>query len=257
MKLDLSPHPGSANRAAMLRAQATMELKLLMRNGEQLLLTVVIPLMLLIAGTRSDRIVDLGPGRPIDIVAPGVFALAILSTAFTSLAIATGFERRYGVLKRLGASPLSPSGLLVGKFAAVAVVVIAQLTVLGGIALLLGWDPVSALSVWFFAVLVALLGTAAFGSLAMLIAGTLRAEATLAIANLVYVVLLVGGAVLVPLARYPESAQGIISLLPSAALGEGFRQTFESGAPGWLPVIVLTAWSCVAGGLAVKCFRWE
>ena len=102
----------------MVRSQVPMELRLLSRNGEQLLLTLIIPLLLLIMGTRSDAVVDLGPGRSIDIITPGVLALAVLSTSFTSLAIATGFERRYSVLKRLGAAPLPRWGLLAGKIGA-------------------------------------------------------------------------------------------------------------------------------------------
>ena len=117
MSLDLSPRPGASSIGPMLRAQAAMELRLLSRNGEQLLLTLVIPLLLLVMGTHSDAVVDLGPGRPIDVVAPGVLALAILSTSFTSVAIATGFERRYGVLKRLGTAPLARTTLLGGKVA--------------------------------------------------------------------------------------------------------------------------------------------
>ena len=128
MTMDLSPSPGAATTPAMLRSQVTMELRLLSRNGEQLLLTLVIPLMLLVLGTRSNDVVDLGAGRPIDIITPGILALAVLSTSFTSLAIATGFERRYGVIKRLGASPLPRWGLMLGKIGAIAVVEIAQLT---------------------------------------------------------------------------------------------------------------------------------
>ncbi|MFD1858685.1 ABC transporter permease [Aeromicrobium camelliae] len=255
--LDLSPAPGAAPRGAMLRSQTAMELKLLLRNGEQVLLTIIIPLILLIAGTRSDRIVDLGPGRPIDVITPGVLALAILSTSFTSLAIATGFERRYGVLKRLGASPLPRSGLVIGKIAAVVLVEIAQLALLSVVALLLGWEPAGGVFPWLWLALLAVLGTAAFGSLALLIAGTLRAEATLALANLVYVVLLVGGALLVPLDRYPDAAQSVLGLLPSAALGEGLRDTFAVGAPHWSAVAVLAGWTAVAGALTTRSFTWE
>ncbi len=139
--LDLSPKPGAAPRTAMLRSQISMELRLLSRNGEQLLLTLIIPLVLLILGARADKIVDLGPGRPIDIITPGILALAVLSTSFTSLAIATGFERRYGVIKRLGASPLPRWGLLVGKIGAIAIIEVIQLAILSGVGLLLGWEP--------------------------------------------------------------------------------------------------------------------
>ena len=257
MSLDLSPRPGAASTSAMVAAQTRMELRLLARNGEQLLITLVIPLLLLVAGTRSGRVVDLGAGRPIDIVTPGVLGLAVLSTSFTSVAIATGFERRYGVLKRLGASPLPRWGLLAGKSAAVVVVELVQLLVLACVALLLGWDPAGGLAPWAWLVLLAVLGTAAFGSLGLLIAGTLRAEATLAVANLVYVLLLVGGGLLVPLSRYPDGAQGVLALLPSGALGEGMRSAFEDGTVDLLPLVVLAAWAAVGTALTARTFRWE
>ncbi len=257
MTLDLSPRPGAATRGAMLRAQTTMELRLLARNGEQLLLTLVIPLLLLVMGTRSDAIVDLGPGRPIDIVTPGVLALAVLSTSFTSLAIATGFERRYGVLKRLGATPLPRWGLMVGKIAAVLLIEILQLVLLTTVARLVGWEPGGGAAAIGWLIVLALLGTAAFGSLALLIAGTLRAEATLAVANLVYVVLLVGGGLIVPLDRYPDGVHRALELLPSGALGQGLRDAFNGIAPGPLPVVVLLVWALVAGILTARTFRWE
>ncbi|KQP82283.1 ABC transporter permease [Aeromicrobium sp. Leaf291] len=257
MSLDLSPRPGAASTSAMVAAQTRMELRLLARNGEQLLITLVIPLLLLVAGTRSGRVVDLGAGRPIDIVTPGVLGLAVLSTSFTSVAIATGFERRYGVLKRLGASPLPRWGLLAGKSAAVVVVELVQLLVLACVALLLGWDPAGGVAPWAWLVLLAVLGTAAFGSLGLLIAGTLRAEATLAVANLVYVLLLVAGGLLVPLSRYPDGAQGLLALLPSGALGEGMRSAFEGGTVDLLPLAVLAAWAAVGTALTARTFRWE
>ena len=252
--LDFAPRPGAASAVAMVRAQALMELRLLMRNGEQLLLTLLIPLLLLIAGTRSDAIVDLGPGRSIDIITPGVLALAVLSTSFTSLAIATGFERRYGVLKRMGATPLPRWGLLAGKTAAVLVVEAVQLAVLTTAARLVGWQPHGG---WLWAALLLVLGTLAFGSLGLLIAGSLRAEATLAVANLVYVVLLVGGGLIVPLTRYPGSTHRALELLPSGALGEGLRDSFAGHGPGMLPLVVLLAWSAAATALTVRTFKWE
>jgi ABC-2 type transport system permease protein len=257
MTLDLSPRPGSASTGQMLRAQTLMELRLLSRNGEQLLLTLVIPLLLLVMGTRSDEIVDLGPGRPIDIITPGVLALAVLSTSFTSLAIATGFERRYGVLKRLGASPLPRWGLMGGKIGAVLIIEVVQLIVLMLVARLVGWAPHGGPGAIAWLVLLALLGTAAFGSLGLLIAGTLRAEATLAVANLVYVVLLVGGGLIVPLERYPGSTHRALELLPSGALGQGLRDAFHGGSPGLLPVVVLLVWALGAGVLTARTFRWE
>jgi ABC-2 type transport system permease protein len=255
--LDLSPRPGAATTGRMLRAQTVMELRLLARNGEQLLLTLVIPLLLLVMGTRSDEIVDLGPGRPIDIITPGVLALAVMSTSFTSLAIATGFERRYGVLKRLGASPLPRWGLMVGKIGAVLIIEVVQLIILILVARLVGWEPRGDAAALGWLVVLALLGTAAFGSLALLIAGTLRAEATLAVANLVYVMLLVGGGLIVPLERYPGATHRALELLPSGALGQGLRDAFNGGSPGLLPLVVLLAWSLGAGVLTARTFRWE
>lgn len=255
--LDLSPRPGSAPRAAMLRSQTSMELRLLTRNGEQLLLTLVIPLVLLVLSSASDKIVDLGPGRPIDIITPGILALAVLSTSFTSLAIATGFERRYGVIKRLGASPLPRWGLLFGKIGAVVVVEVVQLTVLSVVGLLIGWDPSGGLSAFVDLVLLAVLGTAAFGSLGLLIAGTLRAEATLAVANLVYVLLLVGGGLVVPLSRYPDAAAHALQLLPSGALGQGLRDTFDGSGAGAFSYVVLIVWTVCASLLVSRTFKWE
>lgn len=257
MSLDLTPRPGAASTVAMVRAQARMELRLLSRNGEQVLLTLVIPLLLLLAATRAGDVVDLGPGRTIDVATPGVLALAVLSTSFTSLAIATGFERRYGVLKRLGASPLPRWGLLAGKVLAILVLELVQLTVLVGVALGLGWEPTGGLGAYGWLVVLALLGTAAFGSLGLLIAGAMRAEATLAVANLVYVLLLVGGGLLVPLDRHPAAVAGVLQLLPSGALGEGLRTAFDTGAPGLLPVVVLLGWTAVATALTARTFAWE
>lgn len=257
MSLDLSPAPGAAPLTQMIATQAGMETRLLLRNGEQVLLALVIPLLVLVAGSEARGVVDLGPGRPIDALAPGVLALAIMSTSFTSLAIATGFERRYGVLKRLGASPLPRAGLLAGKCLAVLVVECGQLAVLGATALLLGWHPTGGLVSVGWLVVLAALGTAAFGALGLLIAGSLRAEATLAVANLVYVVLLVAGAVLVPLSRYPEAARPLVRLLPSGALGQGLRDAFAGGAPAPATFVVLLVWACVAGAATARTFSWE
>lgn len=253
--LDLSPAPGAAAPVRRLLTQTAMETRLTLRNGEQLLLTFVIPVLLLVAGSRSDRLV--GGDHPIDTVAPGVLALAILSTSFTSLAIATAFERRYGVLKRLGATPLSRSGLLGGKVLAVVLLQIGQFVLLGGLALALGWRPAGGPTAWLWLVVIAVLATIAFGGLGLLIAGTLRAEATLALANLIYVLLLVGGGVILPLDRYPAAVQDALTALPSGALGEGLRQAFETGAPGTVEVAVLTAWAVVAAAAAGRWFRWE
>jgi ABC-2 type transport system permease protein len=251
------PAPGAAPLHRMVRSQALMETRLLLRNGEQLVLAVVIPLLVLVGGIEAGSVVDLGRGRPVDVLTPGVMALAVMSTAFTSVAIATGFERRYGVLKRLGASPLPRSGLLAGKVGAVLTIEVLQLALIAVVGAALGWQPYGGFATVLGAGVLVVLGTAAFCSLALLMAGTLRAEATLAAANLVYLLLLAGGGVVVPLHRYPDAAAGYLALLPSGALAEGLRDVMGGGMPGWGPVAVLAAWAGAAAALTARTFRWE
>lgn len=255
--LDLSPAPGAAPIAGQVRAQAAMEVRLLLRNGEQLVLALVIPVLVLVGGVLgADRVgIDLAHS-PIDELTPGVLALAILSTSFTSLAIATGFERRYGVLKRLGATPLPRSGLLAAKVLALLVVEILQIVVLSGVALLLGWDPSPGVVGLVGFLLAVVLGTAAFASLGLLIAGTLRAEATLAVANLVYLLFLAGGAVVLPSASYGGFGD-VARWLPSGALGDAVRLAFLDGAIAWSSLGCLLAWAVAAGYLTSRTFRWE
>jgi ABC-2 type transport system permease protein len=241
----------------MIGAQALMETRLLLRNGEQLVLALVIPLLLLVGVAEAGARFDLGPGRRIDVLTPGVLALAVLSTAFTSVAIATGFERRYGVLKRLGASPLPRTGLLLGKAGGVLLVIAAQLAVIGAVAAVLGWQPRTTVPGVAGVAVFVLLGIAAFGALALLMAGALRAEATLAAANLVYLLLLVGGGLIVPLDLYPEAARAVLALLPSAALGEGMRDLLSGGGYDASAAVVLAAWAAAAAALAARTFRWE
>ena len=252
-----APAPGAAPLSRMIRTQAAMETRLLLRNGEQLLIALVIPLLVLVGGLESGDLVDLGAGRRVDILTPGVLALAVMSSAFTSVAITTGFERRYGVLKRLGASPLPRSGLLAGKTGAVLLVESLQIAVLSITALSLGWRPDGGVVAVVASVLLVILGTAAFGSLALAMAGTLRAEATLAAANLVYLLLLVGGGVVVPLDRSPDAVQPLIELLPSGALAEGLREALTGQGLAWPAVLVLTAWAAAGAALTSRTFRWE
>lgn len=253
----LAPAPGAASVPRMVAAQAGLELRTVLRNGEQLLLTVIIPVALLVVFS-AESLIRIGHGRRIDFVAPGILALAVMSTAFTSLAIGTGFERRYGVLKRLGATPLSRSGLIAAKAVTVLAVELGQIVLIVTVSLLLGWQPVvTPLSVT-SAIVVLVAGSAAFSGLAMLMAGTLRAEATLAAANLVYLVLLGIGGVIIPLARFPAALRPVLRLLPSGALSDGLRSALQYGTG--LPVrdlLVLIAWAAAAIGLAARVFRWE
>jgi ABC-2 type transport system permease protein len=253
----LAPSPGAAPISQMLRAHTRSELVTTLRNGEQLALTFVIPIVLLI-GAAASTVVELGEGRRIDIVTPGVLALAVMSTAFTSLAIATGFERRYGVLKRLGSTPLSRPMLVTAKTASVVIVEVGQIAVLCIVALVLHWHPKGGALGAIEAAVFIIVGTAAFASLAMLLAGTVRAEATLAAANLIYVLLLLGGGVIIPVDKMPSAMQPLIEALPSGALAEGLRRIlFDGGPMPWNLLAVLIAWTTVGVVATSRTFKWE
>ncbi|MFD7324473.1 ABC transporter permease [Streptomyces sp. NPDC059875] len=249
-----APKPGAAPVGRMIAAQTALETKMLLRNGEQLLLTVIIPSLLLVLFSTVD-IVDTGADKAVDFLAPGVLALAVMSTAFTGQAIATGFERRYGVLKRLGASPLPRWALMTAKTLSVLVTEVLQVALLTAIALGLGWSPQGDP---FSVLLLLVLGTAAFSGLGLLMAGTLRAEATLAAANLVFLLLLVGGGVIVPLDKFPDAARSVLELLPISALSDGLRDVLQGGAAlPWGAAAILAVWAVLGLGAAAKFFRWE
>ncbi len=249
-----APAAAAAPLHRMLLAQGGMELRLALRHGEQVLLTLVIPVLLTMALVLTSFI-GTGGSRRADYFLPGILALAVVSTAFTSQAIATGFERKYGVLKRLGATAMPRSVLLGGKTLAVAGVQAVQLTVLSVLGLGLGWEPHGSV---FGALILILLGTAAFSGLALLLAGAARAEATLAVANLVWFLLLFGGGLVLPVSRLSESAASVLQFLPSSALADGLRSVFQDGVA--LPVgpsLVLLGWAVVAVAAAIRWFRWE
>jgi ABC-2 type transport system permease protein len=250
-----APAPGAAPLPRMVGAQAGLELRMLLRNGEQLLLTLIIPVLLLLA-FGHEALISV-PGRRIDFEVPGILALAVMSTAFTSQAIATGFERRYGVLKRLGASPLSRTGLIAAKTVTVLAVEAGQFVLIGGIGAALGWRPHPGAGgvLWAIALLAA--GTAAFSGLALLLAGTLRAEATLAGANLLYLVMLGIGGVLFPLAKFPAGLRPVLRLLPAGALSDGLRAALQHGALPGRDLLVLALWAVAAIALGARFFRWE
>ncbi|MFH8577952.1 ABC transporter permease [Streptomyces zaomyceticus] len=260
-----APKPGAAPVGRMIAAQTALETRMLLRNGEQLLLTVIIPSLLLVLFSTVDIIAVPvptagGADKAVDFLAPGVLALAVLSTAFTGQAIATGFERRYGVLKRLGASPLPRWALMTSKTLAVLVTEILQIALLTAIALGLGWSPqgVATFTGVLSVLLLLVLGTAAFSGLGLLMAGTLKAEATLAAANLVFLLLLVGGGVVVPLEKFPDTARQVLELLPISALSDGLRAILQNGAPmPWGDALTLAVWAVLGLGAAAKFFRWE
>ncbi|MCD0453707.1 ABC transporter permease [Actinocorallia sp. API 0066] len=252
--MDLSPRPVAAPLARMVAAQTSYELKAMLRNGEQLLLTLIIPVMLLTVFSLTS-LLDLGEGARVDFLTPGVLALAVMSTAFTGQAIGTGFERRYGVLKRLGATPLPRSGLILAKTLTVVLVELLQAVVIIGVAFALGWNPSGHFA---GAVLAVLLGTAAFSGFGLLMAGTLRAEATLAAANLVYLLLLVLGGVVFPLSKFPAAFAAVLELLPISALSGALRAVLADGValPG-AELAVLAVWAVAGLALAARFFRWE
>lgn len=254
--LDLSPAPGAAPYLRQVRAQATMETRLMMRNGEQVGVAIVIPLLALVVGVAGADRIGLDFDRPtVDVLTPGVLALGIMSTAFTALAIATGFERRYGLIKRLGASPLPRHGLLFGKVLALLSVQVVQVAVIVAVALAMGWNPPS-ISGIAWALFVGVLGSAAFASWALFLAGALRAEATLALANLIYLLLMAGGAVLVPTDTY-GGAGTFLLWFPSGALGEGMRTALIDGQQASFSVLVLAVWGVLGSMLASRTFKWE
>ena len=235
-------------------AQARLELTLTLRRGESVLLTLGIPVLLLVFFSLVD-VLPTDVDDPVDFLAPGILALAVMSTAMVSLGIATGFERQYGVLKRLGATPLGRPALLAAKTAAVLAVEVVQVAVLVPVALALGWDPSGG---WPGALAAVLLATVAFAGLGMLMAGTLRGEVTLAAANGLYLVLLLLGGMIIPLDELPGWLRGVARLLPAAALSEALEGTIgaASSVPGraW---VVLAAWAVVTPMVAAWRFRWE
>ena len=255
-----TPAPGGASLSRMVLAQSRMEARLMLRNGEQLLLAIVIPVIVLVGGVvAAGRIgIDLDGHRAVDVLTPGVLALAVMSTAFTSVAIATGFERRYGVIKLLGSSPLPRSGLLIGKIVALLNVVALQLVVLVVVGLALGWEPtlVHPPRTVLGLVLAVALGTAAFAALGLFVAGVLRAEATLALANLVYLLLMAGGGVVLPTSTY-GAAGGLIHWLPSGALGEAMRAALVDAEVDGRSLLVLAAWAALGTVLTARTFKWE
>ncbi|WP_432559253.1 ABC transporter permease [Granulicoccus sp. GXG6511] len=249
--LDFSPAPGAAPAARRILTHARTEATLLIRNGEQLLLALVIPIGILIGG----RFFGSRLGLDLSVTAPSVLGLAVLSSGFTSLAISTGFERRYGVLERLAATPLTRTGLLVGKAVALLWVTGGQLVILAVVALALGWRPVFHPLAALVAIIAIGLGLVAYAAWGLVLAGTLRAEITLALANLVYLTLLAAGAVLVPVANYPGPLRATVELVPTAALGEALRGA-STGTPHWWTLFVLLVWAALGLVLARKVFRW-
>ncbi|HSO68802.1 MAG TPA: ABC transporter permease [Arachnia sp.] len=250
MTLDFTPSAVAAPLGRRVWAHATTEASLILRNGEQALLAVVIPVAILVGGRFfGDRL-----GLALQDTAPSVLALAMWSSCLTTLAIATGFERRYNVLERMAATPLGKPGILVGKGLGISLITAGQVTVLAVVAVAMGWRPSFTPLSLFVALIVAVLAMGAFAGLALAIAGSLRPEATLAVANLLYLVGMPLG-ILLPVSRFPGWAQPVVAALPTGALGETLRAAALGQALGW-PVLVAALWCAAALALAWKVFKW-
>ena len=240
-------------RRAAIAAQTHIELLLTLRRSESLVVTFGIPLGILVFFAKVDAVTDLAD--PIQFLVPGVLALAVMSTAMVSLGIATGYERHYGVLKRLGTTPLSRTGLIAAKTTNVLLIEVVQAIVIVVTGLALGWSTSARIIP---AVILLLIGTVAFAGIGMLMAGTLRAEANLALANALFLVLLFLGGMAYPLERLPSALQTIAEALPAAALAESVRDVLTPGLGFPLGhVLVLVAWAIAAPLLAVRFFSWE
>src|SRR2546430_5519874 len=158
-------------------AQTRVELLLTLRRGESILITLVVPVLLLIF-FASLNIIPATTGKAVDFLLPGILALAVMAAGMVSLGIATAYERYYGVLKRLGGSPLPRSGLIIAKVISVLALELIQAVILVGVAAIFyGWRPAG---VPLLILLVMILGTVTFAALGLAMAGALRAEVTLA-----------------------------------------------------------------------------
>jgi ABC-2 type transport system permease protein len=235
------------------------DLRLTTRRGENVLVTIVIPIAVLLFFASTGIIPGIG-GRPVDFLVPGSIALAIVASGLVNLGIATAYERSYGVLKRLGGAPIPRWGLVVSKIGAVLVLEVVQVVALVAVAVLvLGWAPGAGWSPVLLLVAI-LLGTTTFASLGLLLAGTLRAEATLALANGLFLGFLMLGGIVLPVDHLPDLLRPIASVLPATALADLLRISLASGATTALaagPLATLTTWGVAATALAIRAFRWD
>jgi ABC-2 type transport system permease protein len=235
--------------------QLRAEIRRVAGNGEQLLLTLGIPVLLLVFFSAVD-VLPTGTPEPIDFLAPGILALATMSTAMVSLGIGTGFERSYHVLKRLGATPLGRPRLMAAKIGSVIAIEIVQFAVLVPVAYLLGWNPPS--PNWLLAIVGVVVGTMAFAGIGLTLAGTLPGEVNLAAQNGLYLVLLLLGGMVVPFAKLPVALRSVAHALPSGALTDVLRETLsDAGTQPARSWIVLCVWAVVTPVVASRLFRWD
>src|SRR6266513_4470063 len=235
-------------------AQTRVELLLTLRRGESVLITLVVPVLLLLF-FASLNIVPTTNEKAVDFLLPGILALAVMATGMVSLGIATAYERYYGVLKRLGSSPLPRSGLIIAKVISVLALEFIQVLVLISVAVILyGWRPEGSP---ILTLLVLAIGTVTFSALGLAMAGALRAEVTLAAANGLYLLFLLLGGGILPLSHLPPALAAIAQILPAAALTQALQETMANNASFPLnSLIILVIWAIAILVLAMKTFNW-
>jgi ABC-2 type transport system permease protein len=236
-------------------AQTKIELLLTLRRGESVLITLIVPVLLLIF-FASLNIIPAATGKAVDFLLPGILALAVMAAGLVSLGIATAYERYYGVLKRLGSSPLPRSGLIIAKLISVLVLELIQIIILIGVAAVFyGWR--SAGSPLLTLVIMAI-GTVTFSALGLAMAGALRAEVTLAGANGLYLLFLLLGGGILPLSHLPPALAAIAQILPAAALTQALQATMSNNAPFPLfSLVILVIWAVAILLVAIRTFKWE
>ncbi len=236
-------------------AQTRVELLMTLRRGESVLITLIVPVLLLVF-FASLNIIPATKGKEVDFLLPGMLALAVMATGMVSLGIATAYERYYGVLKRLGSSPLPRSGLIIAKVISVLVLELIQVIVLLGVAIIFyGWRPAGSSPL---TLLVLAIGTVTFASLGLAMAGALRAEVTLAGANGLYLLFLLLGGGISPLSHLPATLAVIAQILPAAALTQALQASMSNNAafPGFA-LLMLIIWAVIILLVAIRTFRWE
>lgn len=234
--------------------QGKYEASTMLRNGEQLVLMIVMPLLGLIALAVTPILDGMGDSR-INIATPGILALCALSTAFTGQGIATGFDRRYGVLRFLSTTPLGRTGLIAGKVIAVLAALAIQVVVISTVAAFLGWRP--EVGGVLLGIPLLILGAITFTALGLLIAGTVRPEATLAITNLGWILFAALGGIVLPADKFSPTMAAIVDWLPSGALGTLMRAALLEGRVDVFAIVILLAWAVAGSVAAIKWFKWN
>jgi ABC-2 type transport system permease protein len=245
----------AASPVRQILVQTKYELLLTARRGENVFVTLIVPIALLIF-FASLNIIPPVNGSSANFLLPGILALAIIAAGMVNLGIATAYERYYGVLKRLGSSPLSRSGLITAKIISILLLEVVQVILLVGVAVLFyGWKPVGSP---LLALIAIILGTITFSALGLAMAGALRAEMTLAGANALFLVFILLGGGILPLSHLPGPLAALAQILPAAALTNALQQTMTNGNPfPTASFITLIIWAVIILVVAIRTFKWE